>query len=789
VRAFREGLLSVALYTRPLLFREHHLLAGFSRTGVGRALCREKSEKGFCMIWFVFATPLLVKRRRHVMPDSVVREDSPHAGPATRDLARTRAPRVPAITAGLVPATHSMLGLPVRRRTGYPGQARSLVISHPTKAGAVCTRARPPGRRALLLQLAVAALCVVRAGATLTGFSISPPPPAARMEPCQGVLTVRVLAERFTSISSLAGYAGSASSLTVTGSGFVRGASYACKFTSLDSPSRVMQASAAFVTDSTLTCSWDAWPFPAGAAGVSMVAGAEPIPTNGPGPYFFNFIASWGGFQPAVGSALGTVVTVLGAGFAPGSSSFQCKLACSADGQQYNASVSAVVDSSSLMRCATSAWPGPACAASLSVWKGLQKVHGSAGAFQWSSGWAAIDPETAPSSGGAVLEVTGAGFNSTRQYRCIFSAAPLRIVRRTPATAVAGHSSTRLQCATPLWPSPEGVTNEQIEGQFLDRAIFQVEEDGQIVQYAQGTLDNSVAFQFLWHVWWGHSPTQHYIGQEPNISFVGMGFNPSRKDYTVKFQTQQSSEGGITISKVSPCVAVYQTTIICEAPYWGHAGATTSVQLYADQVLISSSGPALHTFRSNWVQVFPAFGPVSGGDVLTLSGHGFDTNRGDYVCKFYGTYGNSPVVEVATGLAYSSQQMTCKAPAWHHSEQFTNVVLELPTGGVVDFVRAAEGAQYEFRAYWTTLDTRKVLRAALRFTLPGSGGSVITFSGAGFRAWPIATYAIVLTCAEDHCADARTSYACSAGAGTNVFCQMPPWRRHSKMAAWTSRFL
>ena len=116
-----------------------------------------------------------------VMPECVVREKSPHAGRATRDLARTRAPRFPAITAGPAPAAQRMLGLPaVCRRTGYPGQARSFSISQPTKAGAVCNRARPPGRRALLLQLAVAALCVVCAGATLTGFAICPPP-AARL--------------------------------------------------------------------------------------------------------------------------------------------------------------------------------------------------------------------------------------------------------------------------------------------------------------------------------------------------------------------------------------------------------------------------------------------------------------------------------------------------------------------------------------------------------------------------------------------------------------------------------
>ena len=127
-----------------------------------------------------------------VMSDcGVVSEDRQHTRRATRDLARTRAPRFPAITTGPSPSAQRMLGLPaVRRRPGYPGRARRCSISQPTKAGAVKsggTRARPPGRRVLLLQLAVAALCVVCAGATLTGFArfaSACRPPGSRARAC-----------------------------------------------------------------------------------------------------------------------------------------------------------------------------------------------------------------------------------------------------------------------------------------------------------------------------------------------------------------------------------------------------------------------------------------------------------------------------------------------------------------------------------------------------------------------------------------------------------------------------
>ena len=498
------------------------------------------------------------------------------------------------------------------------------------------------------------------------------------------------------------------------GSGFESSleANYSCVFTSLDSSRMAIHMRAIYVSTSQLNCSWKPWPFPAGASSVKLLRGTEQVPTNGAGPYFFNFITSWNSFLPDGGIAFGgTEVTVIGGGFHPGSPYFTCKFECSAGlTAPVVIQVPAVVDSPSQMRCVTVRWDAPACTAMFSVWKRKNRVYGNELFFQWSASWSKVNQSSAPASGGFLLQITGSGFNSSHSYRCIFSAATTDTLMSTRATPSSGPEpcteTSCVQCETPLWPTLEG------------DAILQIEENGKILRFLQDTLDNGMPFVFTSQYWLTHFPKEHYIGREINITIVGSElqrrgqesvrpFQTSRTDYSVVFQAREEPVSRESIaSEKGTCVVFNETSLICRVPYWGHAAATTSVQLYADQVLITNLyGVSTHLFKSHWDDVRPSFGSVSGGEIITIFGHGFDMNSGRYKCRFHGssytitsTFSTitSSVTETTTALVHNPRTITCTTPMWRHGEQFINLELESEVNSKVHFLKGLQDSEYEF---------------------------------------------------------------------------------------------
>ena len=152
---------------------------------------------------------------------------------------------------------------------------------------------------------------------------------------CALLLTSSLLADCpylqcFTSLSTLEGFADSPSLISMIGSGFESSleANYSCVFTSLDSSRMAIHMRAIYVSTSQLNCSWKPWPFPAGASSVKLLRGTEQVPTNGAGPYFFNFITSWNSFLPDGGIAFGGTETSVAVSLFVGN---QCANNC--DGQ------------------------------------------------------------------------------------------------------------------------------------------------------------------------------------------------------------------------------------------------------------------------------------------------------------------------------------------------------------------------------------------------------------------------------------------------------------------------
>ena len=151
---------------------------------------------------------------------------------------------------------------------------------------------------------------------------------------------------------------------------------------------------------------------------------------------------------PSSGHALGGYrITFNGSGFAIDAWTYECVFKCG------SSSARALVEldnsnSLSQISCRLPLWLFPPCISTVSLLQDSSKIYNLAAlTFKFTAGWAKFDPPKARSAGGTQIVVTGAGFNATSSYKCVFASA----YRNFSSPAVFS-TCTSLFCLSPPWP-------------------------------------------------------------------------------------------------------------------------------------------------------------------------------------------------------------------------------------------------------------------------------------------------------------------------------------------------
>jgi hypothetical protein len=351
----------------------------------------------------------------------------------------------------------------------------------------------------------------------------------------------------------------------------------------------------------------------------------------------------------------------------------------------------------------------------------LSTCKGTGGWFPFVSSWQRANPTFAYARGGAQLEVIGLGFGPGETgYRCRFTSNTHE--EYTTATAV---SSTQLQCSSPVWNFP------------AEWADLTIQKDNVVVPHAPGAaLGAPFEIRPNWVAMIVPAvPTTAAGGFR--ITLTGHGFLQGSSDYTCGFE---SADG----SSVSSKATVSDTnTLSCQVPVWGttrpggwvrvSATATGSQTIGFSKRGTTGTTNCAHNdsacalyLPATYFLVSPSAGSSIGGDMITVSGYGFDKVRQNCSCIF------GAGLERTHATLSSSTRMTCQTPYWNYGGGPVVVSVQCKRdSGKMDTVAAPQpsgiqGVTFEFQSSWISKDA-SIGTAA--------GGTPIVLKGLGFF-WP-----------------------------------------------------
>ena len=448
-----------------------------------------------------------------------------------------------------------------------------------------------------------------------------------------------------------------------------------------------------------------------------------------PAPALWNRVvaASLSSLSPTRGDAVGgSLITVAGAGFSSSRYDYSCKFTCGDQLSVTSAQVSPV--SGQALVCTTPAWPGDTCKTTVELFKAASRLVGSA-LFHYSTVWMAVSPTLGPNGGGTAIQMTGAGFNSSAAYTCIFEGEDPNTRAAVRVTSGATYSSPEsVMCVSPQWP----VTPPAYARMILEADSVEVK--------LQAAAD--ILFAFSEGGWSSASPVTAPAAMPFNMSVAGQNFLASGL-----YELRLDAENRLLTS--TKCAVRSQFTLLCSFPSWPYAEGATQVRLYNKDVPVGKTGgPLTFVFQPSWSDMSDYSGSVAGGKTLTISGNGFDVSRTDYYqCRFSGVdrLGSAVSLESAAD-APSASRLTCRVPNWDGRAEQPVTVSLLRAGHAVPFVGSANSDRFMYISSWVRFRTlpsmgdtygawKNVEEDNLPYrSLSAMGGTQITISGSGFNA-------------------------------------------------------
>ena len=245
----------------------------------------------------------------------------------------------------------------------------------------------------------------------------------------------------------------------------------------------------------------------------------------------------------------------------------------------------------------------------------------------------AVAPSTTPSARSTDVTVTGVGFVFSSGLACHFQHTIVRARYLSPTAVV---------CATPPLQPPGTV-------------VVRVSNDGEELSTSGVPLTFTAQLRVS-----SLSPHTGPTGGGTQLSVSGFGFSNSS---SLKCRFQVGARRGTQTPAVMPVAATYvsATKLTCITPAQPVGGVVVEVSLNgqdftADGLVFQyRPTPVVSTLR-------PAFGPVSGGTLVTVQGSAL-TNSGSLACSFGGA--------VVPGRWSTDASITCISPlAWHSSSRW-----------------------------------------------------------------------------------------------------------------------
>lgn len=295
------------------------------------------------------------------------------------------------------------------------------------------------------------------------------------------------------SLSAASGPAAAAApvALTVYGGGFNPSASdYTLTFVHASSGSsmHVDSASITAITGSSVTFDLPQWGFQPNAVTQVIVNASMGILNTTSGGLEYTFVSSWASYDDSAPTAAGPasggeLITVHGTGFVTSVSragfpdsgvadDYKCKFT-GVDGRSLASEPVLPTDDGSLV-CTTPNWglTEIASSATLTLLKGDYEFPTPSLTYRFDPSWTLWSSSRGPVSGGAVITVTGSGFNVSAPYSCRFTYNAGQVVEES--LTVVPVAASEVRCVTPRWTHyEEGLTSLEVIDQ-TGYAVFQV---------------------------------------------------------------------------------------------------------------------------------------------------------------------------------------------------------------------------------------------------------------------------------------------------------------------------
>ena len=401
----------------------------------------------------------------------------------------------------------------------------------------------------------------------------------------------------------------------------------------------------------------------------------------------------------------------------------------------------------------------------------------------FTDGWGAVSSDTGglvgPANGGTVLQFSGAGFDRSKNYTCVFSRDELEM--RSNASVL---STVLIQCTTPNWGAKYASGNVNLGLAWMNRTLPNDCE-----------LSQSCFFRFATQ--WQHvQPMKVDASGGDDITVTGFGFEADASYLCVL------SDGTYSINATGMVLSPLE--LVCTLPPWRyqashanfsvvqllakcdgwcksacislcvkvHGANHSNYMLCVDKCIANSSLAAGATISlipsasntplrvellSGWTAHNRTKGAAKGGDVILIDGFGFDASSSSYVCEF--TYRDTGVSSAAAAAVLSDVQLVCKS-SWPHEAALT--VLSLRKAHTPVPFRNATAMQpfFQYREGWDR---------SVPMSVPASGGSEIKVQGYGFKVG--GNY----SCQFSSPADGTMTVMAVAVNLTELRCETPPW--------------